>query len=99
YSDQCRFRSGFVPVGAGEGLCGEGTPCVVRRPWWGSHAAATRATQASPAPTAKRCFFLLNLKPTESFSLYASPHRFIPAYHYDSLMPSRAGIGERILLR
>src|SRR5438067_8298054 len=54
----CRFGSPFVPVGAGEGLCGVGT---LASPWLEGesvHRSRTRATQASlphvhttPAPT------------------------------------------------
>src|SRR5260370_32490017 len=33
-----------------------------------------------------------------ALTLYALPHRFTSLYHYDSLRPSRAGTGERILL-
>src|SRR5438270_12032722 len=44
----CRFGSPFVPVGAGEGLCGERT---LASPWLEGervHRSRTRATQASP---------------------------------------------------
>src|SRR5947209_19203731 len=44
----CRFGSPFVPVGAGEGLCGVGT---LASPWQEGesvHRSRTRATQASP---------------------------------------------------
>src|SRR5947209_4742759 len=43
-----RFGSRFVPVGAGEGLCGVGT---LASPWQEGesvHRSRTRATQASP---------------------------------------------------